>query len=377
MEFLQGESLAQRLERVRSLDYVATHRVVAHVARALTRAHAVGIVHRDLKPENIFLLPDDDGEMAKVLDFGVAKYSTEWAVNSVTKTGLLVGTPLYMSPEQARGTKEIDFRADLWALGVIAYQCLTGELPFVSEGLGDLLAKIMFEPIPVPSSIVPTIPAGFDAWWARASSRDANARFGSAKEMADSLAAALAIKTVVTVAAAPPGLREATMSDYNISTGESNAPRTRRSPLARVWPTTRAGKLLAAGVIGVAAIAGMMASKGESQSEAAQTLIAPSAPVDRTLTGIDPPAPALSVPPVNPIAEAPVVPEAAHLAPPSASTSAAPRPAPPARPGARPDSRRPLRAEDLPPSAPKPARDRAAPKSTAPPVAPKHVDFGI
>jgi serine/threonine-protein kinase len=124
MELLQGESVAQRLERVRQLDYAATHRLVAHVARALTRAHAIGIVHRDLKPENVYLVPNDDGEVAKVLDFGVAKWSSDWAVSSVTKTGLLVGTPLYMSPEQARGTKEIDFRADLWSLAVMTFQAL-------------------------------------------------------------------------------------------------------------------------------------------------------------------------------------------------------------------------------------------------------------
>src|SRR5262252_8922226 len=191
MELLQGESVAARLERVGRLDSAATHRLVAHVARALTRAHAIGIVHRDLKPENVYLVPDDDGEIAKVLDFGVAKYSSDWAVNSVTKTGLLVGTPLYMSPEQARGTKEIDFRADLWSLAVITYQCLTGQLPFLSEGLGDLLAKIMFEPIPVPSHIVPTPPPAFDAWWAQASSREMEYRFQSAKDLSDSLASAL------------------------------------------------------------------------------------------------------------------------------------------------------------------------------------------
>ena len=203
MELLQGESVAQRLERVTRLDYAATHRLVAHVARALTRAHAIGIVHRDLKPENVYLVPNDDGEVAKVLDFGVAKWSSDWAVSSVTKTGLLVGTPLYMSPEQARGTKEIDFRADLWSLAVMTFQALTGELPFLSEGLGDLLAKIMFEPIPLPSSIVPSLPPELDAWWARAASRDIEARYHSAKELSDALAIALGLSNPTTVAEVP------------------------------------------------------------------------------------------------------------------------------------------------------------------------------
>ena len=128
MEYLRGESLAARLERDGRLDYIRTHRLVAHASRALTRAHALGVVHRDLKPENILFEQDDDGETAKLLDFGVAKWTSEWAVTNLTKAGLLVGTPLYMSPEQARGTKEIDGRSDLWSLAVIAYQCLTGNL---------------------------------------------------------------------------------------------------------------------------------------------------------------------------------------------------------------------------------------------------------
>jgi serine/threonine-protein kinase len=128
----------------------------------------------------------------------VAKWNTDWAVNNVTKTGLLVGTPLYMSPEQARGTKDIDFRADLWSLAVITFQAMTGSLPFLSEGLGDLLAKIMFEPIPMPSSIVPYLPLEFDEWWARASSRDIEGRFQSAKELSDALAVALGLTAAST-----------------------------------------------------------------------------------------------------------------------------------------------------------------------------------
>jgi serine/threonine protein kinase len=377
MEYMQGETLAQRLERAGSLDYVATHRLVAHIARALTRAHAVGIVHRDLKPENIFLLPDDDGEMAKVLDFGVAKYSTEWAVNSVTKTGLLVGTPLYMSPEQARGTKEIDYRADLWALGVIAFQCLTGQLPFTSEGLGDLLAKIMFEPIPVPSSIVPGLPSGFDAWWARASSRDPSVRFQTAKEMADSLATALEISTVVTVAAAPPGLREATMSDYSISTGETNAPPPPTT--GRFWPTTRAGKLLGAGIFGVAAIVVVMARRAETDARGeGQTLVAPSSSSSPSTALAGDPAALPSDTASDVATAAPSGPATAALVPTTGAAKAAPHAA----------DQHALRPEDLPhsppprsdrPRPPAPAARPAAPsaKPPSPPATPKHVDFGI
>jgi serine/threonine-protein kinase len=262
MEYLEGDALAQRLERVRRLDFPATHRLVAHVARALTRAHAIGIVHRDLKPENIFLVPGDEGEIAKVLDFGVAKWSSDWAVDNVTKTGLLVGTPLYMSPEQARGTKQIDFRADLWSVAVITYQCLTGQLPFLSDGLGDLLAKIMFEPIPTPSAVMPSLPPEFDTWWQRAASRDVTQRFQSAKEMADTLAIALRVPTPIAVAEAPPGFREAAMSDYGLSVSDDAISRTATFGMRSMWPGGPVGKLLGAGIGGVVLIAAFLEIQG-------------------------------------------------------------------------------------------------------------------
>ena len=96
------------------------------VCRALTRAHQAGIVHRDLKPDNIFLVKDDDRDIVKILDFGVAKSASQALDGSNTKTGAMLGTPYYMSPEQAQGIKSVDARSDLWSLAVIVFQCLTG-----------------------------------------------------------------------------------------------------------------------------------------------------------------------------------------------------------------------------------------------------------
>ncbi|XXY49726.1 protein kinase [Sorangium sp. So ce269] len=191
MEYLEGEDLDHRIQRVGRLDPHETMAITAQVARALTKAHAAGLVHRDLKPANIFLVSDDDREIAKVLDFGIAKDSTP-KVTSNTKTGSLLGTPAYMSPEQAQGTKSIDHRSDLWSLAVVVFECLTGKLPFDSQAFGDLLLKIMVKPLPVPSQLAP-VPPGFDAWWARAASREPEARFQSAKEFCDALAIALDI----------------------------------------------------------------------------------------------------------------------------------------------------------------------------------------
>ncbi len=184
MELLDGEDLKKRLAAGKMLpNEIAS--ILTQVCRALSKAHALGIVHRDLKPDNIFLVRDDDREIAKVLDFGIAKRQ-DTVDGSNTRTGAMLGTPYYMSPEQAQGTKSVDHRSDLWSLAVIAYQAITGKLPFQSEALGDLLVKIIVHPIPTPSQVA-QVPPGFDAWFARATQRDPAARFQSAKDFADSL----------------------------------------------------------------------------------------------------------------------------------------------------------------------------------------------
>ncbi len=194
MEMLEGETLEDRLDKVQVLPPLMTATVITHVARAIGKAHEVGIVHRDLKPGNVFLVKNDDDEIAKVLDFGIAKATTgvlgaEGGVS--TRTGSVVGTPCYMSPEQALGNKSIDYRADLWSLGVIAFECICGVRPFDSEALGDLIVQICARPLPIPSQVVATsgvpLPDGFDAWFAKACAREPQDRFQSARELAESL----------------------------------------------------------------------------------------------------------------------------------------------------------------------------------------------
>jgi serine/threonine protein kinase len=191
MELLDGEDLDHRLARRGKLTPREAMGVAQHVGRALAKAHAAGLVHRDLKPANIFLVRDEDREIAKVLDFGIAK-TTAMGTDGSTKTGAVLGTPFYMSPEQARGNKGVDHRSDLWALGVVVYRCVTGQLPFASDALGDLFAKIISDPLPVPSAAAP-VPPGFDAWWAHAASRDPAQRFQSARELTDALGFALGV----------------------------------------------------------------------------------------------------------------------------------------------------------------------------------------
>jgi eukaryotic-like serine/threonine-protein kinase len=203
MEFLEGEPLDKRVERLGRLPARDTARLITMVCRALAKAHAAGIVHRDLKPDNVFLVWDDeDGEdVAKVVDFGIAKFTDSKGPISATRTGSVLGTPYYMSPEQARGLRSVDYRSDLWSVGVITYRCMTGHLPFEGEAVGDVLVKLCTAPMPVPSQIASDVPPGFDAWFARALAREPAGRFQSAAELATSLALVCGLS----VRAAVPG----------------------------------------------------------------------------------------------------------------------------------------------------------------------------
>ncbi|MEZ4441030.1 MAG: serine/threonine-protein kinase [Polyangiaceae bacterium] len=194
MELLEGESLADRLDARHHLPPGEALELLSGVAEALTKAARLGIVHRDLKPENLFIVREGDHEFVKVLDFGVAKVQDPAMLDSQghTKTGVVVGTPYYMSPEQADGTQQVDHRSDLWSLGVIVFETLTGELPFYSEAFGNLVLKICNGKIPVPSTHNPDLPKSFDAWWQRAASREPEERFQTAGELMQGLRDAFA-----------------------------------------------------------------------------------------------------------------------------------------------------------------------------------------
>lgn len=192
MELLEGESLYDRMARVRIIDIDTTIRVIVHTARGLVKAHQSGIVHRDLKPENIFLTKSEDGDdVCKILDFGLAKFYApvnpeEKAQKRLTREGAVFGTPAYMSPEQVKGQGNVDHRADLWALGCMAYECLIGRPVWnMDQGVAMTFAAIATAPIPVPSQQRPDLPVGFDAWFRKCLERDPANRYQSAKELSD------------------------------------------------------------------------------------------------------------------------------------------------------------------------------------------------
>jgi serine/threonine protein kinase len=166
MEFLEGESLGGRMKRLGGkLSVADTLRLTRQVAAALAAAHAKNIVHRDLKPDNVMIVSDPEapgGERAKILDFGIAKLASQTkdgeAAASQTSTGMMVGTPLYMSPEQCKGSGNITDKADVYSLGVMLYRMLTGRPPFLAEGSGAIMAMHIYEKPTAIRELDPSIP---------------------------------------------------------------------------------------------------------------------------------------------------------------------------------------------------------------------------
>src|SRR5580693_4543371 len=193
MELLEGEDLQSRLTRLGKLTIPAAAAIITQAAKALSAAHASGIVHRDIKPANIFLARHDADESVKVLDFGVAALVSTLSGTdmAVTRAGGVVGTPHYMSPEQVRGSRGVDFRSDLWSLAVVAYRAVTGRLPFDAEAFGELLIQICTDPVPAPSKLGlgPEIGAEADRFFERALARDPARRHGTARELSAAFAA--------------------------------------------------------------------------------------------------------------------------------------------------------------------------------------------
>jgi serine/threonine protein kinase len=200
MELLKGESLDTRLYAQGRLTPAELDKIFGEVALAIGNAHNLGVIHRDLKPGNIFLAREGDLEITKVLDFGIAKVMSQTlrlSTGKGTRTGTLLGTPNYMSPEQCRGARDLDQSTDLWSLAIIAFECLTGHQPFAGESIGDVVVQICTESPLLPSSLG-DVPAGFDEWFLKGASKQPSERFGSAREMAEALSAVLARHPVTT-----------------------------------------------------------------------------------------------------------------------------------------------------------------------------------
>lgn len=343
MELMEGRSLASCLEQEGALSPAATARILSHVARALSRAHEAGIVHRDLKPDNLFLVKNDDEEITKVLDFGIAK-SERHGLGAVsqTRTGAVMGTPYYMSPEQISGAKNVDFRTDLWAFGVIACECLTGRRPFDAETYGGLTLKICAEPIPRASSLG-SVPEGFDEWFARAVARDQQLRFTSAREASEQLRRICDGVAAVSV----PGTSLKSSIAMHATSTSALARSTREEPQER--PRRGGGRwFIAAGSL-LALTGGALWLSRTQLASGGAAAAGPSVLMSSTST------PAISALPLAPPATAVVpAPASAVAEAPSAPVKPAPVPAPhsPARPARATAKPREAAAEARPPAPP-------------------------
>ena len=200
MELLEGETVAERYEAQGKFSIDVVVRLMQQVASALDASHKSGIVHRDLKPTNIFIVPDPDiqgGERVKILDFGIAKLLEEHGImGGDTQTGTIIGSPLYMSPEQCIDSKTVDHRTDIYSLGAVAYRLLTGTFPFEADTLGRLIMK-QYKEKPKPLiSLRPDVTSDLEWVVETALEVDREARFQSMEELRDAVREAMEVTEV-------------------------------------------------------------------------------------------------------------------------------------------------------------------------------------
>jgi len=346
MQYLEGETLEQRLEREGSVPLFDAVRITGHVARALRRAHARGIVHRDLKPGNIHLSRSDEDEhgwVAKVLDFGVAK-AEGLGEAATTKPGAMLGTPLFMSPEQVQRASFVDHRADIYSLGMCFYNMVTGRFAFDSDSFAEVLVAICTKPLPSLERQVPGLPAQVVSWFQRCCARDPDARFQSADE-------AFAALRTAAESAIPTSEQDETLRGHRAPLSQRSPPLQTTDSASypgadashRVAPAPKRRMALLLGVVGVTLVAAVgaialvrLADSGAPEPAdsalAAAPTSAPSAEPPKlapeplaTVPASEPATPAMAVPSAEPSTRVPTR-NASPSKRPAASPAASSRP---------------------------------------------------
>jgi serine/threonine-protein kinase len=332
MEYLEGEDLDARIARG-PLALGELQPILQQIGKALTQAHGLGIIHRDIKPANVFLTHAGDELLVKLLDFGIAKNLSGVDEGSMrkTQTGHLVGTPCFLSPEQVFSRGAIDHRVDLWALAVLVYEALTGDLPFQGTTLGDMYISINNGTYTPPTRVDRAFPAELDAWFARAFAREIGSRFGSARELCDAFQA-VARKAPEALRALPAGGLVTGSSARTVplgtlgGTSSSGGPmRAKRSKVAMGLGVLAGG--VAVGALAFALIGRPSTTASDKPSPAAS--VAQTAIAEPTVSASAAPAPTLA-------ASAPAVAPAGESAPPMPASAAAPSAAKTALPMVRP-----------------------------------------
>jgi serine/threonine-protein kinase len=346
MDLLEGESLGERLKRSGRIPLDELARILVPVVSAVGTAHAAGIVHRDLKPDNIFLARGADGETdVRVLDFGVAKLTAthgDLAQSAgLTRTGDMVGTPYYMSPEQVFGEHDVDHRADVWSLGVILYECLTGERPFRADNVGQLLKRIMLGKPPDYEAALAGLPAEVIALIGRMLQHDRDQRPRDLIEVDAVLKRHTDTRAQSFSAARLPlsdQSREHMLVDAKAQTTDPFAKTTAASPASERARRIRMAAIGAGAALLLSAAGFVGWWRGHARAPVAAPVVAPT---------VAPPAPPAAEPPK---------PEPAKPA--AAIDPAPPAPAPATKPEAK---RAPKKGKPAPPAKPAPAPPAAAP----------------
>lgn len=284
MEFLDGESLSSMIKRVGRARPELAIDLARQIALALSCAHDNGIVHRDLKPDNVFLVKDSElrsGVRAKVLDFGIAKLAeVDGRAGSSTRTGALIGTPMYMSPEQCRGAGGVDHRTDIYALGCVLFELVMGQTPFVAEGLGELIAAHITQE---PASLTGVLPPPYDALVARMLAKDAAHRPQTMREVASQLQDGGVVPPIdaPTPSSARVAVTPIDVNTLNATNGQVIAAPARPSPAMGQRLVVGLAVAIAAGGIALAAYLHAAAKPAENLAQVAKPTPAaqPSVPV--------------------------------------------------------------------------------------------------
>ncbi len=191
MEYLDGGDLSAWLEQRGALPIEQAVEFILQACEAIAEAHGLGIVHRDLKPANLFCIRRPDGILSvKVLDFGISKLTGSQLSGSgmgMTRTTSVMGSPLYMSPEQLQSSRDVDTRTDIWSLGVVLYELLTKQVPFAGETLPELCIKIVNQPTPLIRNVRPDVPIGLEQVVCKCLEKDRNKRYLNVAELAVAL----------------------------------------------------------------------------------------------------------------------------------------------------------------------------------------------